>query len=403
MVQTATMTPKRHSEKPGIAVRRLDLTRFRNYPSTRLEISAPGENCIVLVGENGAGKTNLLEALSYLGPGRGLRGARLDDITTNGDTGAWAVSAVFAGQGEQRRIGCAIEYANKSEGVQGRARRVIVMDETPLSGAAALAPYISIIWLTPRMDRLFQEGASERRRFFDQIVVGLFPDHARQLYAYEKTTRERLKVLTGHGNQRDETWISALERRMAEHAIAIAAARLEGLELLKTHLSFASESRFPIPVLALKGEVEDLLKVHPALAAEEQLAGLLAGERTRDGERGQTGRGAHKTDLQAWHPEKDIPASQCSTGEQKAMLTGIVLAAARLQMTVRGRSPILLLDEVAAHLDQERRTSLFEEVATLGVQTWLTGTDAAIFSPLKGKALFLRVTDGVIENINQLD
>ena len=149
--------------------------------------------------------------------------------------------------------------------------------------------------------------------------------------------------------------------------------------------------------------MEDLLTAHPALAAEEQLAGLLAGERTRDGERGQTGRGAHKTDLQAWHPEKDIPASQCSTGEQKAMLTGIVLAAARLQMTVRGRSPILLLDEVAAHLDQERRTSLFEEVATLGVQTWLTGTDAAIFSPLKGKALFLRVRDGVIENINQLD
>ncbi len=403
MVQTATMTPKQHSEKPGVAVRRLDLTLFRNYPSTRLEISAPGESCIVLVGENGAGKTNLLEALSYLGPGRGLRGARLGDITTNGAAGAWAVSAIFAGRGEQRRIGCAIEYANKSGGEQGRARRVIVADEMRLSGAAALAPYISVIWLTPTMDRLFQESASERRRFFDQIVVGLFPDHARQLYAYEKTMRERLKVLTGHGNQKDETWISALERRMAEHAIAIAAARLETLELLKAHLSFASESRFPIPVLALEGEVENLIQAHPALAAEEKFACLLAGERTRDAERGQTGRGAHKTDLQAWHPEKALPASQCSTGEQKAMLTGIVLAAARLQMTVKGRSPILLLDEVAAHLDEQRRTSLFEEVATLGVQTWLTGTDAAIFSPLKGKAMFLHVADGVIENINQSD
>ena len=399
MVQTTTMLQKQPSKKPGVAIQRLDLDQFRNYPSMRLEVSELGKSCVVLVGENGAGKTNLLEALSYLGPGRGLRGAKLGDITTNGSAGVWAVSGIFAGATETHKIGCAIEHTSRPHGDQGRARRVVMIDEERLSGAAALAPFISVIWLTPKMDRLFQEGASERRRFFDQIVVGLFPEHARQIYAYEKTTRERLKILTGHGGQIDQTWISALERRMAEHAIAIAAARLETLDQLKAHLSFAKDSRFPIPALALEGEVEKLVQNHPALAAEEKFADLLAAERPRDADRGQTGKGTHKTDLQAWHSDKDLPAGQCSTGEQKAMLTGIVLAAARLQITILGRSPVLLLDEVAAHLDEERRKNLFEEISTLGVQAWLTGTDAEIFSPLKGKAMFLNINDGEINQV----
>jgi len=400
MVQTATMTPKTTSGKVAETVRRLDLTWFRNYPSMRLEVPAKGEGCIVLAGENGAGKTNLLEALSYLGPGRGLRGARLGDIATNAGDKSWAVSALFDGSEEEIRIGCGIEYSTSSGGQQARARRIVIVDGEKLSGAAALAPYISVIWLTPRMDRLFQEGASERRRFFDQIVIALFPDHARQIYGYEKAIRERLRILTGQAGRKDETWIGALERRTAEHAIAIAAARLEALELLKSHLKFARESRFPIPVLALDGEVESLLQGSAALEAEEKFCEILAWVRGRDGDRGQTSRGVHKTDLQTWHPEKTLPASQCSTGEQKAMLTGIVLAAARLQISLKGRRPILLLDEVAAHLDEERRASLFEEIAALGVQTWMTGTDAAIFSPLQGEAAFFAVDDGKIEEMN---
>jgi len=398
MVQTATIKPNMTSGKTADAVRRLDLAWFRNYPSTRLEVPPKGEGCIVLAGENGAGKTNLLEAVSYLGPGRGLRGARLGDITTNASDKLWAVSALFGGGEEEFRIGCGIEYSGSSED-QGRARRTVMVDDERLSGAAALAPYISVIWLTPRMDRLFQEGASERRRFFDQIVIGLFPDHARQIYGYEKTTRERLKILTGHSGRIDETWIGALERRMAEHAIAIAAARLEALELLKSHIKFTRESGFPIPVLALDGEVESLVQNHAALEAEEKFCDILRRVRGRDGERGQTGRGVHKTDLQTWHPDKSLPASQCSTGEQKAMLTGIVLAAARLQISLKGRRPILLLDEVAAHLDKDRRASLFEEVAALKVQTWMTGTDAAIFSPLQGRAAFFAVDGGKIEEM----
>jgi len=253
-----------------------------------------------------------------------------------------------------------------------------------------------VIWLTPRMDRLFQEGASERRRFFDQLVTGLFPEHASQISAYEKTMRERLRLLVDTASHGDEAWLAALERRMAEHATALAATRLEALQLLKAHLPFKKKSPFPIPVIGLEGEVEDLVANLPALEAEEKFAAVLKKARRVDGYSGRTTKGPHKTDLVAWHPVKSIPAGQCSTGEQKAMLIGIILGAVRLQTSLKGRAPILLLDELAAHLDEERREALFAEVANLGIQTWMTGTDATLFASLKGRATFLYVEAGTI-------
>lgn len=399
MVQTAPMTETQHNKEARVAVTRLDLTQFRNYPSLRLTLPAGGPRLVVLTGENGAGKTNLLEAISYLGPGRGLRGARLTDITHNAGAGVWAVSGVVNSGDQTRQIGCGIEYLNSSGGAvdAGRARRIIAVDGERLSGASQLAPLVSIIWLTPRMDRLFQEGASERRRFYDQLVTGLFPGHAGQISAFEKAMRERLRLLTKHSSGGDEAWLLALERRMAEAATAIAATRLEALDLLKTHLGFKHEGAFPTPVLSLEGEVEELAATLPALEAEEKYAGLLKQTRRADARSGRTTKGVHKTDLGVWHGQKSMPAAQCSTGEQKALLTGIILSSVRLQISLKGRAPILLLDEVAAHLDAARRDALFEEVSLLGVQTWLTGTDPALFAPLKGKATFLQVENGTIE------
>lgn len=395
MVKIATMV--RETQGSRLAFNRLDLTDFRNYPKLRIELAEGGPPMVVLAGENGAGKTNLLEALSYLGPGRGLRGARLSDVTTKDAKGGWAVSGRLTRPGETCQIGCGIEIAEGQEFGPGRARRIVVCDGQKLSGSSALAPMLTIIWLTPRMDRLFQDGASERRRFFDQLVTGLYPDHASQVSAFEKAMRERIRLLTDDRNAGDEAWLSALERRMAEHGIALAAARLEVLALIRSHLAFANDAHFPLPDIGLEGEVEEMVSSLSALEAEETFVALLKGNRRADQKAGRTLRGPHKTDLLALHPDKGLVAGQCSTGEQKAMLIGILLAAVRLQVTVKERPPVLLLDEVIAHLDENRRRALFKELVALGVQTWMTGTDPKLFQPLKGKAQFLSVKDGTVE------
>jgi len=398
MVHTATMTKPGHKTETSIAVSQLDLTLFRNYPSLRLTLPDANRNLVVLSGENGAGKTNLLEAISYLGPGRGLRGARLTDITHNAGPGPWAVSGTLVCDGKNQRIGCAIDYGKGSGGEanKGRARRYVMVDDERFSSASSLAPYLSVIWLTPRMDRLFQNGASERRRFFDQLVTGLFPEHASQISAYEKTMRERLRLLVDGGGHGDEAWLAAIERRMAEYATALAATRLEALQILKANMKFKKKSLFPVPVIALEGDMEDLVSTLPALEAEEKFTGLLKKARRVDGYSGRTTKGPHKTDLVAWHPLKSMPAGQCSTGEQKAMLIALIFGAVRSQISARGRAPLLLLDELAAHLDEERRRALFEEISDFGIQTWMTGTDAGLFAPLKGQATFFHVEDGTL-------
>lgn len=395
MVKIATMADHRDKQHPRLGLTRLDLTDFRNYPGLRLDLGKAASPLIVLTGENGAGKTNLLEAVSYLGPDRGLRGARLQDVTRKTAKAGWAVSGLLDRAGETLRLGCGIEVSE--DAATGGARRVVVCEGEKLSGASALAHYLTVIWLTPKMDRIFQDGASERRRFFDQLATGLFPDHAGQTAAFEKAMRERLKLITEARSTPDEAWLSALERRMAEHAVAVAATRLEVLALVRSHMEFSSDRDFPLPDLGLEGEVEELVSGMSALEAEEAFAALLKNNRRADREAGRTLKGPHKTDLLALHPDKGLIAGQCSTGEQKAMLIGILLAAVRLQVSIKERAPVVLLDEVVAHLDIDRRKALFRELQTLRVQTWMTGTDQKLFAPLKGEAVFFTVQNGALK------
>ncbi len=379
-----------------MAVTRIDLTDFRNYAGLRLDIAAAP---IVLTGVNGAGKTNLLEALSFLAPGRGLRRAPLGDIARAepGQQRApgrpWAVAAHLAVAADHYVIGTGLEPA----GTGRRARRTVRIDGEPVSGQAALAALVRVIWLTPEMDRLFQEGAPSRLRFLDRLVCGFDPDHAARTTAYSQALRERARLLKD--GVRDDLWLGAVEERLAERGVAIAAARRDTVARLRAAGHIAAP--FPAAGLALIGELDDWLDEAPALAAEDRLRAAFAATRRRDAEYGGTAHGPHRSDLAVHHLDKDAPAARCSTGEQKAMLIAIVLAYARLQMLAAGAPPLLLLDEVAAHLDGPRRAALFEHVCAMGAQAWLTGTDPALFEPLRDRARFLQVASATIAPENQ--
>jgi len=380
-----------------MAVTRLDLTDFRNYAGLRLDV----DSCpVVLTGPNGAGKTNLLEALSFLAPGRGLRRASLGDIARAepGQVRApgrpWAVAARFTQAGGpaaspgRLSIGTGLVPA----GPGGRARRTLRIDGEPVTSQAALAAIVRVIWLTPEMDGLFQEGAAARLRFIDRLVCGFDPGHAARAAAYSQAMRERARLL--RDGIRDDIWLGSVEQRLAEHGVAIAAARRDTVSRLRAagHIP----PPFPAAGLALVGELEDWLDEAPALAVEDRLRAALAACRGRDGQQGGTGHGPHRCDLAVHHLDKDAPAARCSTGEQKAMLIAIMLAYARLQAVASGAPPLLLLDEVVAHLDAPRRTALFGHIGALGAQAWLTGTDNALFEPLRGRALFLRIESAAI-------
>lgn len=375
----------------GIAVTRLALTDFRCYRGLRLTADA---RPVVLTGPNGAGKTNLLEAISFLSPGRGLRRARLDACDRMGADGAtWAVSASLSGPFGPVEIGTGREAA-AGEG-DGAGRRVVRVAGAAQRGQAVLAEYVGLAWLTPQMDRLFLEGAGPRRRFLDRLVFGFDPGHARRLAAYEHAMRERARLLADGG--RDAAWLAALEDSMARDGAAVAAARVQQVE----RLNRAQDRRrgpFPAADLALKGTLETWLGQAPALAVEDRFRALLAANRRRDAEAGGAADGPHRTDLLAHHRIKGMAAAQCSTGEQKAMLIALVLADAWLQAEARGQAPILLLDEIAAHLDEARRRALFDELLALGGQAWLTGTDAALFEPLGARAQHFRVFDATIHS-----
>ncbi|MDP6692616.1 MAG: DUF917 family protein, partial [Alphaproteobacteria bacterium] len=260
---------------------------------------------------------------------------------------------------------------------------------------ASLSQIIGVQWLTPQMDRLFLEGPSSRRRFLDRLVLGLDPDHGRRVGAYERSLRERAKLLRDGGG--DPAWLSALEARMAADGVAVAAARREALARLQRFLS-AAKGRFPRAELVIEGRIESWLDDLPAVEVESRFAAMLAENRRRDGEVGgpMSGRGdgPHRSDLAVRHLGKDMPAAQCSTGEQKALLIAIMLANAKAEAERRGAAPILLLDEVAAHLDSERREALFTEILALGGQAWLSGTDRELFQPLAGQAQFVAVDAG---------
>lgn len=393
----ATTAASAAASAPALALRRIALSDFRSY--RRAELSVPAEP-VVLFGPNGAGKTNLLEAISLLAPGRGLRRARLAEIERRPAAGeaqgpGWAVFATLDTPAGGRSIGTGRDPDRVPEDETSN-RRGVRIDGAPAKGPAALADLVHLLWLTPEMDRLFTNGAAERRRFLDRIVLGFVPDHARNLAGYEQAMRERNRLLKdGRGAARgfDETWLGALELAMAEAGVAVAAARRQ----VVGRLAIAAEAAlgpFPIPDLALAGETEAELAAGPALAAEDVLRRRLAASRRADAEAGRALAGPHRSDLVVHHRAKAMPAAFCSTGEQKALLVALVLAAARLLKLQRGAAPILLLDEIAAHLDAERRAALFDEIEALGAQAWLTGTDAELFAALGGRAAFFAVAPG---------
>lgn len=361
------------------AVTRLTLTRFRCYERVRL-VTDPVP--VVLTGRNGAGKTNLLESLSLLVPGRGLRRARMAELERTGSEGGWAVAATV-----ETRLGPVEIGTGSRPGAVGESgeRRVVRIDGQTERSQTALADHLSMIWLTPQMDRLFLEGSSGRRHFLDRLAFGFDPAHAGRLTRFERGQRERARLLRA-GNF-DDAWLSALEEVMATSGVAVSAARRDLVARLGTACAQAT-GPFPRPLLGLAGPLEERLASQPALMVEDWVRERLRAARRDDAESGGAVTGPHRADLEVrFHPEgavggRGVPAALCSTGEQKALLIAIVLANARLMAAEPLGPPILLLDEVAAHLDAWRRGALFEEIVALGCQAWLTGTDAALFAPL---------------------
>ena len=367
-----------------LAVTRLRLTDFRSYQRAEYDGDA---RPVVLTGPNGAGKTNMLEAVSFLAPGRGLRQARLSEIDRRADgVVGWGVAATVSGASGPVDLGTGRE--------QDQQRRTVRLNGVPASGQSTLAEYVSVVWLTPQMDRLFLDGASARRRFLDRLVFGFDTAHAGRVGSYEHAMRERLRLLKAGGA--DNVWLSALEETMAERGVAIAAARQDMAHRLARACAEGT-GPFPRAGIAATGDVETWLDNGPALAAEDRLREQLAQSRRTDAELGRTAVGPHRSDFSVWHLEKDMPADQCSTGEQKALLIAVVLADARLQAAERGAAPLLLLDEVVAHLDAEKRQALFAEILSLGAQAWLTGTDRETFAELESSVQFFRVANAALE------
>lgn len=391
--QPQTQNISARAALPRFRVARLDLTDFRCYRALRLESDG---RSVVLTGPNGAGKTNLLEALSLLAPGRGMRRASLRDLARResheGESRhlvrPWAVAARIETPDGALDIGTGLAPAEgESE------RRIVRVNGEPASGPSALADYLDVLWLIPQMDRLFIEGPSARRRFLDRLVFGEDPGHARRVTAFEKAMRERNRLLSE--GRFDDTWASALEAAMAGPAVAVAAARRAALLRINAALAEAPGA-FPVAHLDVAGMLEARLAEEPALAVEDAYRALLARNRALDAAAGATTEGPHRSDLLVRHVGRNRPAGECSTGEQKALLIAIVLATARLASVRRGAAPLLLLDEIVAHLDATRREALFDALETLGAQAWLTGTDAAPLLPLGSRAQFLTVEDGQV-------
>ena len=370
-------------------MRRLDLQDFRNYGRLRLEVGAAP---VVLTGPNGAGKTNLLEALSFLIPGRGLRRARLADISRRFGgipASGWAVAARVDTAAGALDIGTGLI----GDGDPANERRQVRIAGQTVAGASALAQVMDAVWLTPSMDGLFLDAPSARRRFLDRLVFGGDPAHARRVAGYERVMRDRSRLLAERSA--DSAWVTALEGTMAELGVAVAAARLEAVDRLTAAMA-RSRGPFPQAELAVNGLIEGWLLEMPATAAEDRFRDRLAANRTRDAEMAGAGDGPHRSDLAVRHGGRGEAAARCSTGEQKALLIAIMLASARLSALRRGAAPTLLLDEVAAHLDTERRRALFAEIDALGAQAWLAGTEPSLFAELKGRAQFFAVRDGEV-------
>ena len=371
------------------AIRKLTLTNFRNYGQLSLSLE---RGPVVLTGDNGAGKTNLLEAISFLTPGRGLRRAAHEDIATASASSGFAINAKVEGPFGEASIGTGT--LSDQPGVVEPARRVRI-NGVPAKSADDLLEWLRIIWLVPSMDTLFNGPAGDRRRFLDRLVLAIDPQHGRRALDYEKAMRGRNRLLAE--GSRDDRWFDAIETQMAETGVAIASARMELVGLLAGMVEkLPDDGPFPKSDIALDGVIEAMIGTAPAVDIETAFITRLAENRGRDRAAGRTLEGPHRSDLTVTHRPKAMPAALCSTGEQKALLTGILLSQARLVAEMTGATPVLLLDEIAAHLDPGRRAALFSILIDLDCQAFLTGTDAALFSSLEGRAQFLDVKTGTV-------
>jgi len=369
-------------------IQRLSLSQFRNYRAASLTAQA---DLVVLTGPNGAGKTNCLEAISFLSPGRGLRRARLEDVANQSGEGAWAVAAEVEGALGLATLGTGIDGPVGDAGIIRRCR----IDREPAASAAAFGDHLRMVWLTPAMDGLFTGPASERRRFLDRLVLAIDAEHSGRVSALDRSLRSRNRLL--EERRPDSHWLDAVERETAELAVAVAAMRAETVTRLAAALQQrAAASAFPSAAIALDGWIETALAREPATAVEDRYRDVLREARTRDAAAGRTLDGPHLTDLQVIYAPKNMPAKDASTGEQKALLIGLVLAHASLVAEMTGITPLLLLDEVVAHLDPGRRIALFGELMTLGAQVWMTGADPAAFADIGARGELFDVEAGRI-------
>src|SRR3954471_10127762 len=369
-------------------ISRLALTNFRSYRAASI---ATERNLVVLTGPNGVGKTNLIEAISFLVPGRGLRRATLDEVAFSEGDGSWAVSAEIEGMLGLATLGTGNEPSTGEDAPRSRLCRI---DREPVGSAAAFADHLRIIWLTPVMDQLFMGPASERRRFLDRLVLAVDAEDTSRVSALERSLRSRNRLL--EEARPDSHWLDAIEHETAELAVAVAAGRSETVQRLQGALAQRRDEVFPSAEIALNGWMEQGLLSHPAVEIEERYRAILKDNRPRDAAAGRTLDGPHLTDLIVVYAPKNIPAADASTGEQKALLIGLVLAHAGLLAEMTGFAPVLLLDEVVAHLDPGRRAALYDALGRLGAQVFMTGADPAAFADIADKADIFTVGGGHI-------
>jgi DNA replication and repair protein RecF len=375
-------------------IRRLTLSNFRSYHAVRVPLDHVGP--VVLTGANGVGKTNLIEAISLLAPGRGLRRATMEELAFSEGDGAWAISAEIEGMLGLATLGTGIDPPAGDESTPTRKCRI---DRESVGSATAFADHLRVVWLTPAMDPLFNGPASERRRFLDRLVLAVDAQHSGRVAALERSLRSRNRLL--EDSPGDSHWLDAIEHETAEVAVAVAAARAETAKRLSAALEASRDSapEFPQAQIALQGWMEQLLPEHTATEVEDRYRALLKDNRTRDAAAGRTLDGPHLSDLVVTHAGKNIPAADASTGEQKALLIRLVLAHGRLIKQMTGFAPLLLLDEIVAHLDPSRRAALYDALSLLGAQVWMTGADPAAFGDIVGRAQVFLVRGGAVEQV----